>query len=37
MQKFAPDKFFIIETNKKLGKIREKVLSILGFTIYDFL
>ncbi len=36
MQKFDPDKFFIIKTNKKLGKIRERILGILGFEIYDF-
>lgn len=36
MQKFDPDRFFIIKASKKLGKIREKILGILGFEIYDF-
>lgn len=36
MQKFDPENFFIIKTKKKLGKIREKILNILGFEIYDF-
>ncbi len=35
MQGFNPDKVFVIKTNKKLGKVREIILNILGFNIYD--
>lgn len=34
MQTFNPDKVFVITVNKKLGKVREIILNILGFNIY---
>lgn len=34
MQTFNPDETFIIKSNRKLGKIREIILNILGFKIY---
>lgn len=34
MQTFNPEKTFIIKANRRLGKIREIILNILGFKIY---